>query len=100
MDSEKIESGFRTLGPIPKNAPLGLRKGACDLADFPSKVVSKPREIAAQSKLRCRADHSLLNADLLPLHYFLLLKQIFCRSYPDTFHSSGERTEFCFGFYG
>ena len=38
MDSEKIESGFRTLGPIPKNAPLGLRKGACDLADFPSKT--------------------------------------------------------------
>ena len=39
MDSEKIESGFRTLGPIPKNAPLGLRKGACDLADFPSNTI-------------------------------------------------------------
>ena len=47
MDSEKIESGFRTLGPIPKNAPLGLRKGACDLADFPSKGVEvRPARVA------------------------------------------------------
>ena len=36
MSSEKFESGFRFLGPIAKNASLGLPKGAGDLADFPS----------------------------------------------------------------
>ena len=39
MSSEKFESGFRFLGPISRNAPLGLPKGAGDLADFPSKVL-------------------------------------------------------------
>ena len=44
MSSEKFESGFRFLGPIAKNASLGLPKGAGDLADFPSNGALVVRE--------------------------------------------------------